>query len=160
MSMRTSDLIKLFISIVISLMAGFVGSLFTTPVVPGWYTTLALPVLSPPSWVFGPVWAILYVLMGVAAYLVWKKGLRRPLVRMGLFVFAIQLALNALWSYLFFGTRSPGLAFVEIVFLLVAILATIVLFRRVSTAAAWLLVPYLLWVGFAAYLNYMIWMLN
>jgi tryptophan-rich sensory protein len=125
-----------------------------------WYADLVKPKLAPPNWIFAPVWTILFVLMGVAAFLVWKKGLDRKDVKIALGIFVGQLVLNTLWSIIFFGLRSPGSAFIEIIFLWVAILATIISFARISRPAAWLLVPYILWVGFASYLNFMIWMLN
>jgi tryptophan-rich sensory protein len=136
--------------------ASAVGALF----VPGeWYAGLKKPAWTPPNWVFGPVWAALYTMMGVAAWLVWKRGgfaaQRRPLL-----LFLLQLALNAAWTPLFFGLHSPRLAFVEIVLLWLAIAATLTAFRRVSRVAAWLLVPYLAWVSFAAVLNFALWRLN
>lgn len=151
---------KLIIAIVVSELAGIIGSLFTASEISAWYTTLARPDFSPPNWVFGPVWTTLYALMGIAAFLVWKKGFERIDVRSALGIFAGQLVLNTLWSIIFFGMHNPGAAFVEILFLWLAILATIVSFYRISKGAAYLLVPYILWVTFAAILNYTIWMLN
>ena len=125
----------------------------------GYYAQLAKPVWSPPAWVFGPVWTALYVAMAVAAWLVWRcggwRGQRGPL---GLYL--VQLALNALWTPLFFGLRSPGLALLGIILLLVAIAFTSRAFFRVHRVAGWLLVPYLLWVGFATALNFSIWRLQ
>lgn len=141
-------------------MAGVIGSLFTLPAIDTWYAALARPAVSPPAWVFGPVWTTLYTLMGIAAFLVWRRGFEKREVRHALGIYAAQLALNAAWSYVFFGRQSPGGAFLVIVLLWVAIVATIVSFARVSKPAAWLLAPYLLWVSFAGYLNYAIWMLN
>lgn len=161
-----SNFLKLLISIVICEAAGLVGTIFTSSAIPGWYATLTRPELAPSNGVFGPVWTTLYALMGIAAYLVWKEGSgmtdikgRRD-VRVALFAFGVQLVLNTFWSIIFFGLRSPGLALVEIALMWVAILATIVLFSRISKGAAWLLIPYILWVSFAAYLNYAIWVLN
>jgi translocator protein len=136
--------------------ASAVGALF----MPGeWYAALNKPAWHPPAWIFGPVWTALYAMMAVAAWLVWQRGgfavQRRPL---GLFL--AQLALNALWTPLFFGLRQPGVAFAEIILLWLAILATLLAFRPVSRAAAWLLVPYLAWVSFAAVLNGTLWRLN
>ncbi len=157
--------LKLGTAIGVSELAGVIGSVFTFSAIPGWYGTLAKPGLTPPGWVFGPVWITLFALMGIAAFLVWsshakasedkKKG-----ITVALLLFGIQLALNTLWSIIFFGLHSPGAALVEIILLWLAILATIVAFARVVKPAAWLLVPYLLWVSFAAYLNYSIWRLN
>lgn len=125
----------------------------------GWYAALAKPAWNPPAWLFGPVWTILYVLMAVAAWLVWRRGgwaaQRGPLAR-----FVVQLALNALWTPLFFGLHRIDLALLEIVVLWVAIIATIAGFRRVSRVASWLLAPYLAWVSFAAFLTFTLWQLN
>ena len=129
-------------------------------VLPGeWYAALKKPSWNPPGWVFGPVWTALYAMMAVAAWLVWKRGgfaaQRRALV-----LFLIQLALNAIWSPLFFGLHSPGAACAEIVLLWLAILATLAAFRPASRTATLLLVPYLAWVSFAAVLNFALWRLN
>ncbi len=142
--------------IAVSLSAGAIGSRF----MPGaWYAALAKPSWTPPGWVFGPVWAALYIMMGIAAWLVWKEtgfsGAKGPLA-----LFLIQLALNALWSYLFFGARSPMLAFYEIIVLWVAILLTLEGFWRIRPFAGALLIPYLAWAGFAAALNFRLWRLN
>ena len=151
---------KLVISLLLPQLAGLVGALFTTPNIPGWYAGLIKRELNPASWVFGPVWTTLFILMGIAMYLVWSKGLDKKGVSIALGVFIAQLALNTLWSVLFFGIQNPGAAFIEIIILWLSILATIILFKQVSQTAAWLLVPYILWVSFAAYLNYSIWILN
>lgn len=124
-----------------------------------WYATLQQPALTPPNWVFGPVWTLLYALMGVAAALVWRERDRR-VARIGLGLFAVQLALNFAWSLVFFGARNPLGGLVVIVPLLVAVALTIATFDRVDRRAALLLVPYLLWTAFATYLNYGIWALN
>ena len=148
--------LKLLTAIVISEAAGIIGSLFTASAIPGWYASLIKPQLAPPNWVFGPVWTTLYALMGIAAFLVWKRGLERREVKTALAIFVGQLALNTLWSIIFFGLKNPGAAFIEIILLWLAILATIIAFAKISKPAAWLLVPYLLWVSFAGYLNYAI----
>lgn len=153
------NVFALIIAIVITELAGVIGGLFTAQAIPDWYVTLAKPEWTPPNWLFGPVWIVLYALMGVAAFLVWKKRNVKP-VGIALGVFAAQLALNLAWSLIFFGWRNPGLAFVEIVVLWLAIVWTAATFYKVSKPAAWLLLPYLLWVSFAACLNYAIWMLN
>lgn len=158
--MKFKDLSKLVIGIGVSELAGILGAIFTTPSITGWYATLAKPEFSPPNWIFGPVWTTLYALMGIAAFLVWKKGLDRRDVKIALCIFVGQLVLNMLWSIIFFGLRSPGGALIEIIFLWLAILSTIVIFAKISQLATWLLLPYILWVSFAAYLNYSIWMLN
>jgi translocator protein len=151
---------KLLIAVIVSELAGIIGSVFTMPSVTGWYAGITKPTFNPPAWVFGPVWTTLFALMGIAAFLIWKKGLERKDVKIALGIFMGQLVLNTLWSIIFFGLHSPGGALVEIVFLWLAIAATIIAFARISKAAAWLLVPYILWVSFAAYLNYSIWILN
>lgn len=152
--------IKLFICIAAAQAAGLIGTIFTMPAIDSWYATLARPELAPPNWIFGPVWTTLYVLMGIAAFLVWQKGLDKKEVKIALSIFGVQLVLNTLWSIIFFGLQSPGWAFVEIIILWTAIAATIVAFARVSKVAAWLLAPYILWVSFAGYLNFMIFWLN
>ncbi len=154
------DIFKLAAAIAISEFAGIIGSAFTVPAIPAWYATLNKPALNPPSWIFGPVWTTLYALMGIAAFLVWRKGWDRSDVRRALSAFGIQLILNALWSITFFGLHSPAWAFINIVVLWLAIVWTMILFYKISTPAMWLLVPYILWVSFAAYLNISIWMLN
>lgn len=159
--MKGSNFLKLIGAIVIAELAGVIGGLFTAPAIAGWYAGIARPDFSPPNWVFGPVWTTLYLLMGVALWLVWKNESVDPKTRRSaIAVFFIQLALNSLWSIIFFGLHSIGGALVEIVVLWLAIVATIFLFRKISRPAAWLLAPYLLWVTFAAYLNYSLWMLN
>ena len=145
--------------ILLCLAAGFVGSRFTTPNVPGWYAGLVKPAWTPPGSWFGPVWTILYVLMGVAAWLVWRiKGFSGAPAALAMFL--VQLGLNTLWSFVFFGLREPGWAFAEIVVLWCAIAATMTLFLRLSRTAGLLLGPYLAWVSLAAVLNFSIWRLN
>ncbi|MEK7647491.1 MAG: TspO/MBR family protein [Patescibacteria group bacterium] len=151
---------KLIISIATCEAVGILGSIFTASSVDTWYSTLARPAFAPPNWIFGPVWTTLFALMGIAAFLVWREGMHRRAVRVALGVGAVHLLLNFLWSLIFFGLRNPGLAFIEIIILWLAILATMIAFARVSRAAAWLLVPYIVWVSFAAYLNYSIWIAN
>ncbi|MFA6295394.1 MAG: TspO/MBR family protein [Candidatus Paceibacterota bacterium] len=155
-----NNTIKLIIAIVLSELAGIIGSVFTSPSIGGWYAGLVKPVLNPPSWIFGPVWTTLFVLMGIAAFLVWKRGLDQKGVKVALGIFIVQLVLNTFWSIIFFGLHSPLGALIEIVFLWLAIVATIIAFAKVSKTAAWLLAPYILWVSFAMYLNYQIFLLN
>lgn len=158
--MKINNWTKLLVTVIGSELAGIIGSVFTVSSIPTWYATLNRPPLSPPNWLFGPVWTTLYALMGIAAFLVWKKGLDRKDVKLALGIFLGQLVLNSLWSIIFFGLQNPGAALVEIIFLWLAIVATIMAFAKISKSAAWLLLPYLLWVSFAAYLNYSIWTLN
>ncbi len=151
---------KLILSIGVCQLAGFVGSVFANGPSHQWYNELQKAPYNPPAWVFGPVWVLLYTLMGIAAFLVWKKGFHRRHVKRALGIFIFQLALNALWSVFFFGAHNPGLAFGCIIALWLAIAWTMILFERFSKAATWLLVPYIAWVSFASYLTYVIWALN
>jgi tryptophan-rich sensory protein len=155
-----SNAIKLALAIAVPLAVGGLSGLATPRGVDTWYPTLVKPFFNPPAWVFGPTWTVLYILMGVALFFVWRQGLDTQGVSLALTVFAIQLVLNALWSIIFFGMQSPAWAFVEIILLWLAIVATLWAFWRVLPAAGWLLVPYLAWVSFAAVLNGSIWMLN
>jgi len=149
----------LAIIILVCLAVGGLGAIATTPEIEGWYKTIAKPSWNTPDYVFGPVWTTLYVMMAVAAWLVWKpagvKAATLPLT-----LFAVQLLLNIAWSWIFFGAHQPGWAFGEIVLLWLAIVATTVAFFRSSTLAGGLLVPYLAWVSFASALNFAIWRLN
>lgn len=139
--------------------AAWIGSWFTTMSLRDWYPALAKPTLTPPGWVFAPVWSALYLTMAVAAWMIWLRRYR-PGARRALGLFIFQLALNVGWSGLFFGLKSPIAGLLDIAVLWCAILTTIVVFSKTSRAAAWLLVPYLLWVSFAGYLNAGIWLLN
>lgn len=158
--MKTHSFLVLALAIGISQLAGIIGSFFTIPAIPQWYDHLIKPELAPPNGVIGPIWTILFTLIGIAAFLVWRKGLHERAVKIALGLFGVQLILNTLWSIIFFGMRDPALAFIEITFLWIAILATIIAFAKVSKPAAWLLVPYIAWVTFAGYLNYSLWQLN
>jgi len=149
---------KLAISILVCQGAGIIGSIFTVASIPTWYAGLTKPSFNPSSWIFGPVWAILYLLMGVALWLVWKSDSAQKIK--AIWLFTAQLTLNALWSIIFFGLRSPFLAFVEIIVLWLAILGTIIVFSKISRLAMFFLLPYILWVSFAVILNYSIWQLN
>jgi len=151
---------RLIISLLIPQAVGILSGFATARGVREWYPALQKPGFTPPSWVFAPVWTVLYLMMGVALYLVWRQGTDRPEIRIALAAFAVQLILNGLWSLIFFGARAPGPAFVEIVALWLAIGVTVVLFYGVSRPAAALMVPYWAWVGFAAALNLGIWRLN
>lgn len=151
--------IGLAVSIAVCFGAAGIGSMLTTPSLGTWYAALTKPAWTPPNWVFGPVWSLLYLLMAIAAWLVWR-GIGFPRAASALNLFAVQLVLNVCWSAIFFGAHRPGLAFVEILLLWLLILATMIAFRSVSRAAAWLMAPYLVWVAFAAGLNFSIWRLN
>jgi len=160
--MKINNFLKLVIAVVACEVAGIIGSVFTMPSIPTWYAGLAKPALNPPAWVFGPVWTILFALMGISLFLIWKSisSVTQKERRVGIILFFVQLALNMLWSIIFFGLHNPGVAFVDIILLWLAILATIITFAKISKLAAWLLVPYILWVSFAAYLNFALWILN
>ena len=155
-----NNLIKLLVAMAVPLAVGGLSGAMTARSVATWYPNLVKPSFNPPAWIFGPVWTLLYVLMGVAAYLVWRRGIDADGVRVALIAFLIQLALNGLWSLLFFGLKSPALAFAEILLLWLAIGVTVWLFWRVVPAAGALLLPYWAWVSFAAILNGSIWRLN
>jgi translocator protein len=148
---------RLLVCIVVCLGAAGIGSLLTTPSLRPWYESLSKPRWNPPNWLFGPVWTILYLAMAIAAWLVWRKA---GVTAAPMQLFLTQLVLNLAWSALFFRLRSPGLAFTEIVVLWFAILATMIEFWRAVPAAGWLLLPYLIWVGYATALNFSIWRLN
>jgi benzodiazapine receptor len=158
--MKVRDIWKLVVSVVACLAAGAIGSMFTQQAIPTWYATLEKPAFNPPNWVFMPVWTLLYILMGVAAFLVWRKGLESKQVRVALIVFLVQLVLNAFWSVAFFGLESPLYGLIVIAALWVAILFTVLKFYSISRVASALMWPYLLWVSFAAVLNSSIWLLN
>jgi len=157
---RVRDIAKLLISVLACQCAGFIGSIFTTPSIPTWYATLQKPPFTPPSWLFAPAWITLYLLMGISSFIIWRKGINNGRVREALIVFLIQLILNSLWSIVFFGLKSPLYGVVVIVALWIAILFTMFKFFKLSTAAGGLLLPYILWVSFAAVLNISIWILN
>jgi translocator protein len=155
-SSSTNSWLALVLLLVLCFAVAGVGGMATAPSIPNWYSDLAKPSWTPPSWVFGPVWLMLYLSMAVAAWLVW----RRDNAAVPMMLFCIQLFLNAAWSCLFFGLHSPGAAFIDIVLLWLAIAATTVVFWRRSMLAGVLFVPYLIWVSFAAVLNFVIWRLN
>jgi tryptophan-rich sensory protein len=152
-------ILTLLVSIITCQLAGAIGSIFTFSAIPNWYSTINKPFFNPPNWLFGPVWTLLYLFMGIALYLILstKKTAKR---KTALIIFFTQLGLNTLWSIIFFGLRSPGIAFVEIVFLLIFIVLSISKFLPISKKAAYLLIPYLLWVSFASILNLSIFLLN
>lgn len=158
--MDWNDLIKLFVSIIACFTAGAIGTLFTFKSIPTWYAGLKKPTYTPPNRVFGPVWTTLYLLMAISVFLVWKTGLTTSSANVAFSLFWIQLGVNALWSVIFFGAKSKGGGVVTIVVLWLLILATMVASFRVSTWAGILLVPYIIWVSIATYLNVGVWWLN
>ena len=153
-------LVSIIIAVSLCLLIGFLSSFATQSSVNDWYLTLNKPSFNPPNWLFAPVWTILYILMGIAAGWVWGKGFHHKYVKTGLYHFGFQLLLNALWSIVFFGLKSPFYALWVILALLIMLVLTIKWFKVVSKLAAILLIPYLLWVCFATLLNYKIWVLN
>ena len=150
------NLLALIGFVALCLGVGAVGTFATIPNIPTWYAGLAKPAFNPPNWLFGPVWTVLYISMGIAAWLVWRAGSAKA----PLGLFALQLALNAAWSPLFFGLHWIGVALLDIVGLFFAIVATLLAFRKQSGLAALLMAPYLAWVAFASVLNFSIWRLN
>ncbi|MBD0777140.1 tryptophan-rich sensory protein [Maribacter sp. ANRC-HE7] len=153
-------LIYITIMVGICLGVGFLSSFATQSSVNDWFVTLNKPSFNPPSWLFAPVWTALYIMMGVSAGIVWAKGFHHLWVKTALYHFGFQLLLNAAWSIVFFGFKQPFWGLVVIIALLCLIVLTMRWFRIVSKYAAWLLIPYLLWVCFATVLNYSIWELN
>ncbi|MCL5090423.1 MAG: tryptophan-rich sensory protein [Patescibacteria group bacterium] len=151
---------KFLISTIGCELVGIAVTPFTLSSIPTWYQTLTKPSFSPPNWVFGPAWTILYFLMGVAAYLVWIKGLEKKAVKTALSFFIAQLVFNFFWSILFFGLHSPMLGLIDISILWILILITIIKFYKISKTASYLLIPYLFWVTFATILNLSIFLLN
>lgn len=159
--MKRSTRVFVFLaSILVCQGAGVLGSVFTAPAIPTWYAGLKKPPFNPPDWIFAPVWTTLFLLMGISLYLVWSKETLGKSKKAAVAAFAIQLALNSLWSFLFFGLRAPLFGLLEIVVLWLFILLTLLLFYRLSRPAAFLLLPYLVWVSFATALNYALFALN
>lgn len=161
------QVVALGLSLAASGVAAMIGGVATSRGLGAWYEVLRKPTWNPPSWIFGPVWTVLYILMAVAAFLVWRTGFApgadgvvRRRAQIALTVYAVHLAFNALWSWVFFAWKSPGWAVLEIGVLWVLILVTIALFARIRPMAAWILAPYAAWVTFAAFLNFTIWRLN
>ncbi len=160
MFMPKINWLKLIAAIVICQAAGGIGSIFTTQSVSTWYLTLNKPIFNPPSWVFAPVWTLLFLLMGISLYLVWNKREEQERRSKAIIFFSIQYILNIAWSFFFFYLQNPLAAFIEILFLWFFILLTILYFYKTSKIAAYLLIPYIIWVSFAAVLNFSIYLLN
>lgn len=170
--MKFSNIVKLIVALLICQIAGALGAIFTTPAIATWYATLSKPGFNPPNWIFAPVWTALFLIMGCSLYLVWiktAKGRKNTKKQIAQFeqqkkaaylAFGIQLLLNVVWSILFFGAKSPFYAFIDILALWAAIFMTMRTFSRISKTAAWLLLPYILWVSFAVILNFSILLLN
>jgi benzodiazapine receptor len=156
-----NKVVKIVIALVICLMVGYSASVVTRPSVESWYPTLIKPAFNPPNWIFMPVWTLLYILMAVAAGLVWDKiKEQNQEVKVALGFFLIQLTLNAIWSYIFFGLKNPMLALIEIALLWLMIYETYLKFTKINKTAGYLLIPYMAWVAFAGILNASIWWLN
>ena len=155
--LKVNEIPKLMVSLIIVFIVGAIGSVATSPQIPVWYATLARPAWAPPNWLFPVVWTILYILIGISLFLVWRKSLES---KQALVVFAVQLGLNLLWSLVFFGLHSIVGGLVIILMLWMAILANIIVFYRISRWAGLILLPYLVWVSIASYLNYSIYLLN
>jgi tryptophan-rich sensory protein len=160
MTDRARDIVKLIVGIVACEGAGGIGAIFTVSAIPTWYAALEKPPFTPPNWVFGPVWITLYLLMGIAVFLVWRRGLGTSGVLPAFIIFWVQLVFNALWSVIFFGFQSLLGGLVVIIILWLLILLTIITLFRVSKSAGGLLIPYLVWVSIATYLNVGVWILN
>ena len=158
--MNKKRILKIVISVAVCLLIGFLSSFATQSSVNTWYVTLNKPVFNPPNWIFAPVWTILYVMMGISAGIVWSKGFYHRWVKTALYHFGFQLLFNGLWSIVFFGFMQPFWALLIILTLIVLLILTIKWFHIVSKLAAYLLIPYLLWVCFATLLNFKIWELN
>jgi tryptophan-rich sensory protein len=151
---------KLISSLLICQVAGGVGSIFTMPAISTWYATLQKPAFNPPNWIFGPVWTLLFLLMGVALYLVWSKSNEQKGRNKAIIFFSVQLIFNIVWSFAFFYLQNPLAGLIEIIILWIFIILTIIYFYKISKTAAYLLIPYILWVSFAAVLNYFLYILN
>lgn len=158
--MQLKKFLRLLASIILCESAGFIGSLFTRQSVSTWYAEIQKPFCTPPSWVFAPAWTILFILIGISFWIIWEKRLEGRENKKAIVLFFAQLLLNIAWSFLFFGLRSPLYALIEIAVLWGAIMATMISFYKISKKAAWLLLPYLLWTGYALSLNLSIYLLN
>lgn len=158
--MKINGTTKIILSIILCFIIAGIGGYATQSSVGTWYIELNKPSFNPPNWIFGPVWTLLYIMMGLSAGLVWKKGLENPLVKKGLLIYLVQLGLNLSWSVVFFGNQEIFGALLVILALLFMIIMNILFFLKVNRIAGYLLVPYLFWVLFASFLNYEIWQLN
>jgi tryptophan-rich sensory protein len=152
--------LKATISLALPQLAGLTGAAFTVTGAGSWYSTIKKPAWNPQGWLFGPVWTTLYILMGIALFIIWKSTANEKLKRTAIILWIVQLIFNFFWTIIFFYAQQVGYALVEIIILWLLILITIFLFARISKLAAWLLVPYISWVSFAAILTYAIWELN
>lgn len=156
----TTKIVKLICSVALCIFIGFLGSFVTRDSVSTWYADLSRPCFTPPDWTFGVVWPILYMMMGISAFLIWNMGFDKIEVKVALGIFGLQLILNGLWTPIFFGLHLVGVALVEIIMMWIAILLTIISFWKISKPATLLLLPYILWVSFAVVLNASLFILN
>jgi len=157
---RLREVPMLIGSILIPLVIGYIGAIVTLPQISTWYSSLSKPWWSPPNWLFGPIWTTLYVLMGIALFLVWREGIHRRDVRFAILIFGVQLVLSLIWSVVFFSLHALFGSFAIVMLLWLAILANIIAFLIISKWAGLLLVPYIIWVSIASYLNYSVYLLN
>jgi tryptophan-rich sensory protein len=157
---RLREVPMLIGSILIPLVIGYIGAIVTLPQISTWYSSLSKPWWSPPNWLFSPIWTTLYLLMGIALFLVWREGLHRRDVRFAILIFSVQLVINLLWSVVFFSFHALFGSFILVMLLWLAILANIIAFLIISKWAGLLLVPYIVWVSIASYLNYSVYLLN
>ncbi|EZH71660.1 MULTISPECIES: TspO/MBR family protein [Aquimarina] len=153
-------LFRIGIAVLVCGLIGFLSSIATQTSVNTWYAALNKPSFTPPNWIFGPMWVLLYIMMGIAAGIVWSKGFYHKWVKTALYHFGFQLLLNAAWSIFFFGLQNPLIALLDIIALFILLLFTIKWFTVVNSTAAYLLIPYVVWVAFATALNFGIWQLN
>jgi benzodiazapine receptor len=160
MKKEGKNLWKLVVSILVVELVGILSSFATFSSIPNWYALLIKPSFNPPNWIFGPVWTILYLMIGISLYLVWTSRIKSDLKIKAYWIFAIQLALNGLWTIVFFGMHQILGALAIIILLWIFIILNIFAFYKISKPAAYLLIPYWLWVSFASILNFSIWMLN
>lgn len=157
---RISEIPLLIGSVLIPFLVAAIGSYITFTQISTWYVALAKPLWAPPNWLFGPIWSILYLLMGISLFLILRKGFYRQDVRFAILIFAVQLVLNLIWSWVFFGAHSLFGGFIVIMLLWIAIFANIIAFSILSRTAGLLLIPYIVWVSIASYLNYSVYLLN
>ena len=151
---------RLSISIFLCQLVGWMGAIFTAEAIPNWYETLEKPFFSPPNWVFGPVWTLLYLMMGISVYLIWQRIEENKAAKTAFVLFWIHLAFNASWSLVFFNLKNLALALINILIIWSLIIILMIKFWNIDRRSSYLLIPYLFWVTFATALNYSIWMLN
>lgn len=157
---KYENIVKLILSLALPFIVGAIGSFFTVSNIPYWYDLLNKPWFTPPSWIFGPAWSLLYILIGISFYLIWRKGIKTAQAKITVGIFLLQIFFNGLWSILFFGLRSPILGLINILVLWLLILVNIIQFYKIDKRAGLLLIAYICWVTFATLLNYFVWILN